>query len=226
MSFEREIPLIGADGFARLQASKVAVVGLGGVGGYVAETLARCGVGGLTLIDGDVVMPSNLNRQIVALTSTIGMPKADAMRDRIADIAPDCNVAAVPQMLGKDNCAKLIDGADYVADAIDSLDAKAELALYCSVRGVPIVSAMGAGNRADFCNFEIKDVFKTSYDPLAKKFRRMLRDRGVTALEVCCTSTPPTVACSDPVASVAYVPSVCGIRIAAHIVSRLIAPRS
>lgn len=225
MSFERALPLIGADGLARLAESRVAVVGVGGVGGHVAEQLARCGVGEIVLIDGDVVEKSNLNRQIVALTSTLGLNKAEIMRDRIEDINPDCRAEAYPVMLDGSNCARLLDGVDYVADAIDQLSAKADLAQFCAERGLPIVCAMGAGNRAGYCEFSVTDIYKTQYDPLAKKFRRMMKERGVKKLDVCYTPVPPSYTGSG-VASVSYTPAACGIRMAAYIAERLLAKRS
>ena len=221
MNFTRSLPLIGEDGLARLAACRVTVVGLGGVGGYVVEVLARSGVGALTLIDGDKVEESNLNRQIAALSKDIGRYKAEVLAERVEQINPRCKVNAVCEMLTESNCAALVDGSSYVADAIDSLAAKAALAVYCTGKGLPIVSAMGAGNRAGWCDFRVADIYKTDYDPLAKKFRKMMKERGVRKLDVCFTQTPP-VQTGGTVASMPFAPAACGIRMGAYIVERLL----
>lgn len=221
MNFSRSIPLIGEDGLARLAACRVTVVGLGGVGGYVVEVLARSGVGALTLIDGDKVEESNLNRQIAALSKDIGRYKAEVLAERVEQINPRCKVNAVCEMLTDSNCAALVDGSSYVADAIDSLAAKAALAVYCTGKGLPIVSAMGAGNRAGWCDFRVADIYKTDYDPLAKKFRKMMKERGVRKLDVCFTQTPP-IQTGGTVASMPFAPAACGVRMGAYIVERLL----
>lgn len=221
MNFSRSLPLIGEDGLARLAACRVTVVGLGGVGGYVVEVLARSGVGALTLIDGDVVEESNLNRQIAALSKDIGRYKAEVLAERVEQINPRCKVNAVCEMLTDSNCAALVDGSSYVADAIDSLAAKAALAVYCTGKGLPIVSAMGAGNRAGWCDFRVADIYKTDYDPLAKKFRKMMKERGVRKLDVCFTQTPP-IQTGGTVASMPFAPAACGVRMGAYIVERLL----
>ena len=221
MNFSRSIPLIGEDGLARLAACRVTVVGLGGVGGYAVEVLARSGVGALTLIDGDKVEESNLNRQIAALSKDIGRYKAEVLAERVEQINPRCKVNAVCEMLTESNCAALVDGSSYVADAIDSLAAKAALAVYCTGKGLPIVSAMGAGNRAGWCDFRVADIYKTDYDPLAKKFRKMMKERGVRKLDVCFTQMPP-VQTGGTVASMPFAPAACGVRMGAYIVERLL----
>lgn len=221
MNFTRSLPLIGEDGLARLAACRVTVVGLGGVGGYVVEVLARSGVGALTLIDGDKVEESNLNRQIAALSKDIGRYKAEVLAERVEQINPRCKVNAVCEMLTESNCSALVDGSSYVADAIDSLAAKAALAVYCTGKGLPIVSAMGAGNRAGWCDFRVADIYKTDYDPLAKKFRKMMKERGVRKLDVCFTRTPP-VQTGGTVASMPFAPAACGVRMGAYIVERLL----
>ena len=221
MNFTRSLPLIGKDGLARLAACRVTVVGLGGVGGYVVEVLARSGVGALTLIDGDKVEESNLNRQIAALSKDIGRYKAEVLAERVEQINPRCKVNAVCEMLTESNCAALVDGSSYVADAIDSLAAKAALAVYCTGKGLPVVSAMGAGNRAGWCDFRVADIYKTDYDPLAKKFRKMMKERGVRKLDVCFTQTPP-VQTGGTVASMPFAPAACGVRMGAYIVERLL----
>lgn len=221
MNFTRSLPLIGEDGLARLAACRVTVVGLGGVGGYAVEVLARSGVGALTLIDGDKVEESNLNRQIAALRKDIGRYKAEVLAERVEQINPRCKVNAVCEMLTESNCSALVDGSSYVADAIDSLAAKAALAVYCTGKGLPIVSAMGAGNRAGWCDFRVADIYKTDYDPLAKKFRKMMKERGVRKLDVCFTQTPP-VQTGGTVASMPFAPAACGVRMGAYIVERLL----
>lgn len=213
--------LIGQDGLEKLIGKSVLIVGIGGVGGYVAEMLARCGIGRVGIMDFDVVDISNINRQIIALNSNIGEYKTDVMKSRILDINPDCEVVAINSRFNADSAAVLDGGWDYVVDAIDSFDDKVSLICLAKEKGLNIVSAMGAGNRIKPCTFEITDIYKTSYDALAKKLRKTLREKGITKLDVCYTKEP-TVSVSQGVGSVSYVVAECGIKTAGFVIDRLL----
>jgi len=172
--------LVGDEGVERLGASHVLVAGLGGVGSFVAEALARAGVGALTLVDHDRVAPSNLNRQLVALRSTVGRLKADVMAERIADINPGCRVTVLPEFIDEDRMEDFVGGGfDLIVDAIDSLSSKVAL-IETSVRlGMPILSSMGAGGRMDPTRLRVGDLMETQVCPLAREVRSRLRRRGV-----------------------------------------------
>lgn len=183
--FCRTAYLLGEDSVRLLATKKVAVFGVGGVGGYICEALSRAGVGALDLYDADTVSVSNINRQIVALHSTIGKYKTEVMKERIADINPDCSVRTFNVFYLPDNADSFgLSQYDYVADAVDTVKAKLELAVRAKAAGVPIISAMGAGNKLDPCAFKVADISKTSTCPLAKVMRRELRARGIDHLKV------------------------------------------
>ena len=191
--FCREVMLIGEDGLARLQNAHVAVFGVGGVGSFTAEALARAGVGALTLVDNDTVALSNLNRQLVALHSTIGQYKTDVMAARIRDINPDCRVTTIRAFY--EECCKeqfFTDDLSYIADAIDSVASKLSLIAEAQARGIPIISSMGTGNRLDPSKFVITDISKTSGCPLARVMRKECRKRGIRHLRV-------LYSCEEPV---------------------------
>lgn len=213
--------LIGQDGLEKLIGKRVLIVGIGGVGGYVAEMLARCGIGRVGIMDFDVVDISNINRQIIALNSNIGECKTDVMKARILDINPDCEVVAINSRFNADSASVLDSGWDYVVDAIDSFEEKVALICLAKEKGLNIVSAMGAGNRIKPCTFEITDIYKTSYDALAKKLRKTLREKGITKLDVCYTKEP-TLSVSQGVGSVSYVVAECGIKTAGFVIDRLL----
>lgn len=213
--------LIGRDGLEKLIGKSVLIVGIGGVGGYVAEMLARCGIGRVGIMDFDVVDISNINRQIIALNSNIGECKTDVMKARILDINPDCEVVAINSRFNADSATVLDGGWNYVVDAIDSFEDKVALICLAKERGLNIVSAMGAGNRIKPCTFEITDIYKTSYDALAKKLRKTLREKGITKLDVCYTKVP-VVSVSQGVGSISYVVAECGIKTAGFVIDRLL----
>ena len=223
MDFSRTISLIGEDAFAKLKRAKVAVFGLGGVGSYVAESLARCGVGTLVLIDADTVEESNCNRQLVALRSTIGKNKVDVMRERIADINPVCNVLAYPTFYLPENAEEFhLSEYDAVADAIDTVTAKIELAVRAEREGFYLISAMGTGNKLDPSRFEAADIYSTSVCPLVRVMRRELKARGVKGLRVVYSKEEPRVsAFGRTPGSIAFVPSVAGLMMAGEIVRYL-----
>lgn len=228
--FSRSAALLGDDGLERLFHARVAVFGVGGVGGYVCEALARSGVGALTLFDRDTVSRSNLNRQIIALHSTIGRPKVEVMRERILDINPAAQVEINHVFYTPENAGEFdLSRYDYIADCIDTVGAKIELICRARAAGVPIISAMGAGNKLDPTRFAVTDIAKTEGCPLARVMRRELRQRGITHLPVV-FSPEPSAAVKVPPAeegrrstpgSVAFVPSVAGLVMAGEIVRQL-----
>lgn len=219
--FTRTQKLIGEDGLQRLFASRVLVVGVGGVGGYTVEMLARAGVGTLGIMDGDLVDITNKNRQIIALDSTVGIPKVDVFEKRICDINTNCNVIKLGERFSADNSKVLDMEWDYVVDAIDSFEDKVNLICLAKQKDIKIISAMGAGNRVELCDFEICDIYKTSYDPLAKKLRKALKERDIKKHDVCYTNSPamPTY---GGVGSVSYVPPLCGIKLAGFVITKLL----
>ncbi len=182
--YERTALLIGEDALSRLQSAKVAVAGLGGVGGHCAEALARAGVGRLHLIDCDTVTASNLNRQLVATKHTVGQRKTDAMAARIRDVS-DCIVTTMDIRIAQDTVAEAVPAdADYIIDAIDSVSGKLALIAFANTHGIPVVSCMGAGNRLDPMGFHIVDIYETQNCPLARVMRHELRKRGIASLSV------------------------------------------
>lgn len=225
--FLRTKMLIGEKAFSKLQNAKVAVFGIGGVGGYVAEALARSGVGALDLIDKDTVDVTNINRQIIALNSTVGRPKAEVMKERIADINPQANVNAfVTFYLPESSDMFEFSQYDYIADAVDNVTAKISLCQKAQSANVPIISAMGAGNKMNPCDFRVADIFKTTDCALARVMRKELRVRGVTQLKTVYSTEKATRSdfCSDITApaSIAFSPSVMGLIMASEIIKDII----
>ena len=232
--FSRTRMLLGDDAMARLAAARVAVFGVGGVGGYVVEALARSGVGALELIDDDTVSLTNINRQIIALHSTVGMPKVDAARARVLDICPQTQVIAHRAFFTPETAAQFdFTQYSYVVDAIDTVSGKIELAVRAHASGVPLLSCMGAGNKLDPTAFEVTDISKTSVDPLARVMRRELRRRGIEHLTVVYSKEPARTPLPDPdveaekgkrrsvPASNAFVPAVAGLIAASKVIRDL-----
>jgi tRNA A37 threonylcarbamoyladenosine dehydratase len=228
-AFSRTALLIGAGGLAKLEASTVAVLGLGGVGSYAAESLARAGLGGLVLVDDDCVCPTNVNRQLLAASSTIGRPKVEAMRDRVIDINPALKVEAVQQFYNDESAPSVLrPGLSYVVDAIDTVSSKIDLVVRAKAAGIPIVSAMGAGNKLDPTRFEVADIYETSVCPLARAMRRELKRRGIEALTVVYSREPPIEVDKTCVGqrsipgSISFVPPVMGHILASVVVRDLL----
>lgn len=232
--FTRTRILLGDEAMQILKDSRVAVFGVGGVGGYVAEALARSGVGAFDLIDRDRVSITNLNRQIIATMKTIGMDKTEAMAARIRDINPEAEVTQ-HKCFYLPETADMFDFSqyDYVVDAVDTVTAKIEIILRAQRAGVPVISSMGAGNKLDPSRFEVADIYKTSVDPLARVMRRELKKRGVKKLKVVYSREEPLKPLgkieADPEAgrkdvpgSSAFTPSAAGLLIAAEVVKDLI----
>ena len=223
---DREKALLGETAVARLQTAKVAVFGLGGVGSYAAEALARAGIGALVLCDGDTVDVTNLNRQLCATVSSLGKPKAEVVAARVADINPACQVTAAVTFYSATEGQGLIDGCDFVVDAIDDVKAKVALALECKEKHIPLVAAMGCGNKLNPMGFQVADLANTTVCPLCRVMRRELKAVGITHLPVVYSTEPPhrTPAADGervPPASISFVPSAAGLLLAAYVVTEL-----
>lgn len=223
-SMERTMYLIGEDGVELLGRKHVALFGVGGVGGYVAEALGRAGIGAITLVDKDTVSVSNINRQIIATYDTVGQKKTEAMAARLHSINPDMRIV-------RRDCFFLPDTAeefdfseyDYVVDAVDTVTAKLELVKCAGEAGVPILSCMGTGNKLDPSRFEITDITKTSVCPLAKVMRRELKKRGITHLKVLFSKEEPIKHEAGAVpGSISFVPPVAGLMIAGEVIKDLL----
>ena len=245
--FSRTELLLGEEAMEKLKTSRVAVFGIGGVGGYVCEALVRSGVGNFDLIDDDKVCLTNINRQIIATRKTVGKYKVDVMEERMKDINPDVNVTVHKCFFLPENAAEFdFESYDYVVDAVDTVTAKLELVMKCKEKDVPIISSMGAGNKLDASAFRVADIYDTKVCPLAKVMRRELKKRGVDRLKVVyseekpispiddmaiscrsnCISSPDAAhKCTERRAipgSVAFVPSVAGLIIAGEVIKDLI----
>lgn len=229
--FSRTRMLIGDDGLRKLNASHVAVFGIGGVGGFVCEALARAGVGRFTLVDNDTVSESNINRQIIALTSTVGKSKTQAMKERIGDINPDANVSCINKFVLPENIDEFdFSGYDYIVDAIDTVSGKLAIIEKAYFLGKPVISSMGTGNKLDPTRFEIADINKTSVCPLARVMRYELKKRGVKKLKVLYSKEDPIKPDNEIKSeigkavpgSISFVPSVAGLIIGGEVVKDLI----
>lgn len=217
--FTRTVSLIGEESLNRLISSRVIIIGVGGVGSYAAEAVARSGVGNITVMDGDVVMPSNLNRQLVALTSTLGRNKAEVMAERIRDINPDAEVTVLPRFYKPDDEMDL-EQYDWIIDAIDDVDAKTSLICSAVSRGVNIISAMGAAGKFG-TDFKAADIAETSTCPLARVMRRRLKDRGILHLPVVYSTEKPVPRTGD-LGTLSYVPGSAGLTLAGYVINRII----
>ena len=245
--FSRTELLLGKEAMDKLKNSRVAVFGIGGVGGYTVEALVRSGVGAIDLIDDDKVCLTNLNRQIIATRKTVGKYKAEVMRDRILEINPEADVRIHKCFFLPENADDFPFGEyDYIVDAVDTVTAKIELVMKAKEKDIPIISSMGAGNKLDGSQFKVADIYKTKVCPLAKVMRRELKKRGVKKLKVVYSEEIPTrpiedmsISCRtncicppgaehkcterrDIPGSVAFVPSVAGLIIAGEVVKDLI----
>ena len=222
--FIRTSLITGEDNIEKLNNCTVAVFGVGGVGGYVCEALARSGVGKLVLFDGDTVAVSNINRQIIALSSTVGKFKADVMKDRILDINPKAEVKVHNVFFKPENADDFdFTSFDYIVDAVDDIKAKLAIAEIANRLNIPMISAMGAGNKLDPTKFEVSDIYKTSVCPLARIMRRELKKLGIKKLKVVYSKEEPKnppykIEGEKTVGSLAFVPSVMGLIIAGEVI--------
>lgn len=230
--FLREQMLLGEIAMDKLRDANVIVFGIGGVGSYCAEALARAGVGALTLVDNDTVGVTNINRQLIALRSTLGKPKAEVMRERVLDINPDCRVRAVCEVYNEENKGLFFDGThyDFIVDAIDTVSCKLSLIMAAKALSIPCISAMGTGNKLDPFSFRITDISKTEGCHLARVMRRELRNRGINHHTVLYSAelpmqpdspeAPPPGRRSIP-GSVSWVPSCAGLMMAGYVIQKL-----
>ncbi|MCD8237769.1 MAG: tRNA threonylcarbamoyladenosine dehydratase [Clostridiales bacterium] len=235
--FSRTELLIGKEGVVTLSEARVAVFGVGGVGGYAVEAMARSGVGHFLLVDNDRVAPSNINRQIIATEKTVGRYKVDVMKERIEDINPEAEVEVRRCFFLPENSAEFdFSSFSYVVDAVDTVTAKIEIIMKAKAAGTPVISSMGAGNKLDPTAFIVDDIYKTSVCPLAKVMRRELKKRGVESLKVVYSKEPPLkpleVESPEPEdspnkkrqtpGSIAFVPSVAGLILGGEVIKDLI----
>lgn len=240
LQFSRTELLLGASSIEKLAASRVAVFGVGGVGGFAAEALIRSGIGTLDLIDNDRVSESNINRQIIALHSTVGQYKTEAAKERLLDINPNAQIRALNMFYTPETAPQLdFTKYDYIIDAIDTVTGKLELVMNAERCGVPIISSMGAGNKLDPTAFEVADIYSTSVCPLARVMRTELKKRGIKRLKVVYSKEKPIAPSPEAVAKVtavealetkkqppgscAFVPSVVGLIIAGEVIKDLTA---
>lgn len=223
--FDRTISLIGECAFSALQSANVLVVGLGGVGGAVVEALVRSGIGRLTVVDGDVFEKTNLNRQLLCTAADLGKSKAMIAAERAKAINPDVEITPIAEFVTECNIKSVLAHKfDYCVDAIDDLKNKLLLVASCKSEDVPVVSAMGAGNRMN-CTFEISDVYKTSGDPFARKFRHELGKYNISELDVACATKLPDVKRGMP-ASIAAPPNIMGFMLGQYVIEKLIKNKS
>jgi tRNA A37 threonylcarbamoyladenosine dehydratase len=225
-AFIRSSYLLGSEGMERLGNSKVAIFGIGGVGSYAAEALARTGIGSLILIDYDTIDVTNINRQIHATSKTVGLPKVDVMRDRLLEINPGLIIEAIQERYTKDTRQEFLDPSfDYIIDAIDMVSSKIDLVTSSLEMGIPIISSMGAGNKLDPTAFLVSDIYNTRVCPLARVMRNELRKRGVKALKVVYSPEEPIDVNLGDIdrrkaipGSVSFVPSVAGLILAGEVI--------
>ena len=212
--------LIGKQGIEKLEKAKVIIYGIGGVGSYTTEALARAGIGSLILVDNDKITPSNINRQIHATTKTVGKNKVDVMKKRIEEINPNANVQVY---MNEENEENLINTeCSYVVDAVDTIKTKLKLIEKANKIGVPIISAMGAGNKLDATKFEVSDIYKTSECPLAKVMRKELKKRNIEKLKVVYSKEKGISNENNVIGSISFVPSVMGLIIAGEVIKDII----
>ncbi len=220
--FSRTELLIGKESIEKLNKSKVAVFGIGGVGSYVVEGLARAGVGSFILVDKDEVDITNINRQIIATTKTVGRPKVEVAKKRILEINPEAKVEIYQEFFMPETKGILDESIDYIVDAVDTVTAKIELIVRANKLNIPIISSMGTGNKLDPSKFEVTDIYKTSVCPLAKVMRKELKIRGIKKLKVVYSKEEPIKQEERGVpASISFVPSVAGLIIAGEVIKNL-----
>lgn len=216
--------LVGKDACEKLQSKTVLIVGLGGVGGYAVETLARSGIGTLILVDYDIVEETNINRQLIALQSTIGHKKTEMWQARVKEINPNCKVLIKDVFLTKDNLLEVMqEKIDYIVDACDTIPTKMELIRYCEKNDTKMISSMGMGNKLDPSKISIIEITKTSYDPIAKILRKMMRKENITKkIMTVCSIEQPVTHSEQTIASNAFVPAVAGLLCASYVVQDIV----
>ena len=220
--FSRTELIIGKEGIEKLNKAKVAVFGIGGVGSYVVEGLARAGIGSFVLVDNDEVDLTNLNRQIIATHSTIGKDKVEVARDRILDINPNAKVEIHKQFFMPESNDLFDQSVSYIVDCVDTVTAKIELVVRANRLNIPIISCMGTGNKLDPTKFEVTDIYKTSVCPLAKVMRKELKTRGIEKLKVVYSKEEPIKNTEGVPGSISFVPSVAGLIIAGEVIKDIL----
>ena len=221
--FSRTELLIKEDGIQKLQKAKVAIFGIGGVGSFAVEGLVRSGIGNFILVDDDKICLTNLNRQIIATRKTIGKYKVDVMEERILEINPDAKIQTYQEFYMPNSKTNIItEDIDYVIDCVDTVTAKIEIVKRCKELDIPIISAMGTGNKLDPSRFEITDIYKTSICPLAKVMRKELRKRNIDSLKVIYSKEEPITIRNQVPGSISFVPSVAGLMIAGEVIREII----
>ena len=240
--FSRTELIIGSEGIKKLNDSKVAVFGIGGVGSYVVEGLARAGIQNFLLVDKDEVDVTNINRQIIATTKTVGIPKVEVAKQRILDINPNANVETIQEFFLPESSEIIDNSIDYIVDSVDTVTAKIELVMRANKLNIPIISSMGTGNKLDPTRFEVADIYKTSVCPLAKVMRKELKARGIKRLKVVYSKEEPikpkvlnvennsadenkeisNVHKKNVPGSISFVPSVAGLIIAGEVIKDII----
>jgi len=221
--FEREIKLIGTDNFKKIKTKTVAVIGIGGVGGYAVESLVRAGIQNIIIVDYDIVDITNLNRQIIALQENIGEKKVLVTKKRINDINPDCNVTIIDKKLDEYNTKELFNyKIDYIIDACDTVKVKEQLILECVKRNIKQISCMGTGNKLNPELLQITDIRKTSYDPLAKRLRKFVTDNKIKDKVMVVSSIEQPKKIEGSISSISYVPSVAGLLCASFVINDII----
>lgn len=224
--FSRTELLIGKEAIKKLQNAKVAIFGIGGVGSYVVEALARAGIENFILIDNDKISVSNINRQIIATIKTLGMSKVEVAKERILEINPNANVKVFQEFFMPNSEDFFDDTISYIVDAIDTVTAKIELVQRANKHNIPIISSMGTGNKLNPMLFEVTDIYKTSVCPLAKVMRKELRSRGIKHLKVIYSKEEPievsTVKGKQVPGSISFVPSVAGLIMAGEVIKDIV----
>lgn len=231
--YSRTELIIGKDGIEKLKKSKVVIFGLGGVGSYVAEGLARAGIGSFIIVDKDDVDITNINRQIIATHKTIGKPKIEVEKERILDINPNVKIQTIQEFFGPDSYDFFDETIDYIIDAVDNITAKIEIIVRAKRHNIPVISCMGTGNKLDPTKFEISDISKTSVCPLAKIIRKELKNRNINNVKVLFSKEEPIKINSESYenagingkhvpGSISFVPSVAGLIIAGEVIKDLI----
>lgn len=223
MDLSRSELLLGKEGIEKIRRAHVVIFGVGGVGSYAAEAIARGGVGKITLVDFDTVSPSNINRQLPALHSTLGQKKTAVMATRMRDINPEAEVIALDAFCTPENAALLVpEKADFVVDAVDTVSAKIAIIETCKKRGIPVISCMGAGNKLDPTKFVVTDIYKTAVCPLCRVMRREMRKRDIESLTVVYSTEEPVKTGSETIGSLPFVPSVAGLVAAGHVMREIV----
>lgn len=219
--FERFELLVG-NKIEDIKNKKVLVVGVGGVGSYTVESLVRCGIGSITIIDNDIIDITNLNRQIMTTTDNVGESKVEVLKNRIASINPECSVNAINAFLDENNIDSIVNDYDYVVDACDTVKTKVGLINICNKKNIKLISAMGTGNKMDPSKLEITDIYKTNNDPLAKLIRHECRCLGIKKLTVVCSSELPIKKGVKTIPSNSFVPATAGLLITSYIINDIV----